>query len=118
LALLLAIVYGILSIVLAFAAQGMGSILSATITAAGALSGPLGAVFAMGILMPFINKIVRQIELWLQYEFMHTNHDLQKLSFISGCDFGNDGWLFHNDLDHDQLLHPEQITHPIGIQCR
>lgn len=50
--------YGLLSIVLAFAAKGMGSILSATITALGALSGPLGAVFAMGILMPFINKIV------------------------------------------------------------
>jgi len=55
---ILAIVYGILSIVLAFAAQGMGSILSATITALGALSGPLGAVFAMGILMPFVNKLV------------------------------------------------------------
>jgi sodium-coupled monocarboxylate transporter 8/12 len=52
----LAVWYGILSIALAFVAQHMGSILPATITALGALSGPLGAIFVMGLLMPFINR--------------------------------------------------------------
>ncbi|CAL8115700.1 unnamed protein product [Orchesella dallaii] len=51
-----ALAYGLLSIGLAFGAQRMGSILAATITALGALSGPLGMVFVMGVLMPFVNK--------------------------------------------------------------
>ncbi|ODN04385.1 Sodium-coupled monocarboxylate transporter 1 [Orchesella cincta] len=51
-----ALAYGVLSIALAFGAQRMGSILAATITALGALSGPLGMVFVMGVLMPFVNK--------------------------------------------------------------
>ena len=54
-----ACLFGILSIGLAFGAEKTGAnILAATITAMGALSGPLGAVFMMGILMPFINRAV------------------------------------------------------------
>jgi sodium-coupled monocarboxylate transporter 8/12 len=52
----LAMLFGAVSIALAFVAQNMGSMLAATITAMGALSGPLGAVFAMGLLMPCVNR--------------------------------------------------------------
>ena len=53
-----ACMFGLLCIGLAFGAQYMGSMLAATITAMGALSGPLGAIFAMGLLMPCVNRYV------------------------------------------------------------
>jgi len=67
----IALAYGLLSIALAFGVQKMGSILAATITALGALSGPLGMVFVMGVLMPFVNKYVCMIS--------KCNHQKSKL---------------------------------------
>ncbi|CAG7718018.1 unnamed protein product [Allacma fusca] len=48
--------YGIITIALAFMAQHMGPVLQACITAVGAVSGPLGAVFITGMFMPCVNK--------------------------------------------------------------
>ncbi|CAG7718016.1 unnamed protein product [Allacma fusca] len=48
--------YGIITIALAFMAQHMGPVLQACLTAVGAVSGPLGAVFIMGMFMPCVNK--------------------------------------------------------------
>ncbi|CAG7817718.1 unnamed protein product [Allacma fusca] len=53
---LIAVFYGIITIFFAFAAQHMGPVLQACLTAVGATSGPLGAVFLMGLFMPCVNK--------------------------------------------------------------
>lgn len=51
----IASVYGLLTIGLAFLAGRVGSILKAAFAMSGALSGPLLAVFALGVLTPFCN---------------------------------------------------------------
>lgn len=51
----IASVYGLLTIALAFLAGRVGSILKAAFAMSGALSGPLLAVFALGVLMPCCN---------------------------------------------------------------
>ncbi|XP_075742219.1 sodium-coupled monocarboxylate transporter 1-like [Rhipicephalus microplus] len=53
---LVAAIYGLLTIGLAFVAGSVGSILKAAFAMSGALSGPLLGVFTMGLLLPLSNK--------------------------------------------------------------
>ncbi|XP_037562328.1 putative sodium-dependent multivitamin transporter [Dermacentor silvarum] len=53
---LVAALYGLLTIGLAFVAGTVGSILKAAFAMSGALSGPLLGVFTMGLLFPVSNK--------------------------------------------------------------
>ncbi len=50
--------YGVICVGLAFSAEHFGSIFQAAITVVGAAIGVLGAVFLMGVFMPFVNKRV------------------------------------------------------------
>ncbi|CAG7838062.1 unnamed protein product [Allacma fusca] len=52
----LALIFGAITMGLAFVAQNMGAIYQAAITAVGAISGPLGAVFLMALFIPCVNK--------------------------------------------------------------
>lgn len=53
-----AVIYGVLSVLLAFGAQNLGAIFQVTMTAVGATSGPLGGIFLCGLFIPFMNKFV------------------------------------------------------------
>ncbi|XP_027848618.2 putative sodium-dependent multivitamin transporter [Aphis gossypii] len=50
------VVYGILSIVLAFCAHFVGPLLQASMTILGIIGGPMLAVFTVGILVPYVNQ--------------------------------------------------------------
>ncbi|XP_035714440.1 sodium-coupled monocarboxylate transporter 1 [Folsomia candida] len=53
---IIAVLYGVVSIGLAFGAQYLGQIFQATMTAVGATAGPLGGVFVCALFMPWMNK--------------------------------------------------------------
>jgi len=54
----LVVVYGILSIALAFCAHFVGPLLQASMTILGIIGGPMLAVFTLGILIPYANQKV------------------------------------------------------------
>jgi hypothetical protein len=54
----LVVVYGILSIALAFCAHFVGPLLQASMTILGIIGGPMLAVFTLGILVPYVNQKV------------------------------------------------------------
>lgn len=55
---LLVIVYGILSMALAFCAHYVGSLLQTSMTILGIIGGPILAVFTLGIFVPYVNQKV------------------------------------------------------------
>ncbi|CAL8115706.1 unnamed protein product [Orchesella dallaii] len=52
----LAVIYGVLSVIIAFGAQNLGALFQVVMTAVGATSGPLGGIFLCGLFIPFMNK--------------------------------------------------------------
>jgi len=54
----LVVVYGIVSIALAFCAHFVGPLLQASMTILGIIGGPMLAVFTLGILIPYANQKV------------------------------------------------------------
>lgn len=60
-----AVVYGLMSIGMAFFAGLIGSVLKAAISLAGALMGPLFGTYLLGILCPYATEIVSLTINWI-----------------------------------------------------
>lgn len=58
---LLAILYAVIIVVLAFYAEHLGSIFQAAITVVSTAVSIQGSVFLMGVFLAFVNKIVRDL---------------------------------------------------------
>lgn len=84
----------------------MGSILAATITALGALSGPLGMVFLMGLLIPCINKIVS-----IYTDGFAKNLGSNQVVIVSGSPVWNDSWILYYGLDYYRCLYYSQVSY-------
>ena len=54
-----ALLYGIMSMVMAFLAKNMGGVVQVTIGVAGGCTGPLLAIFTLALFVPFSNTKVR-----------------------------------------------------------
>lgn len=80
----------------------MGNVLTATITALGALMGPLGMIFVMGILMPFVNKPVRYFSQYLR-EYQ-KGMSLKSSTWISGRNNWYVDWLCRYALDYTKRI--------------
>ena len=62
-------IYGLLSILLAYLSSNFGELITAAYSVLGILSGPLLAMFSIGMMYPFANSKVRRL---LQPAFQYT----------------------------------------------
>jgi sodium-coupled monocarboxylate transporter 8/12 len=66
---MLAMLYGLLCLGIAFAAQYLGGVLQASLTIFGVVGGPLFGLFTLGMFFPFANEIVSFL-LWPFHDLM------------------------------------------------
>ncbi|XP_050526960.1 putative sodium-dependent multivitamin transporter [Daktulosphaira vitifoliae] len=93
---LMVIVYGILSIMLGYCAQYVGSLLEASMSLLGIIGGPILAIFTLGIFVPYVNQKGSLIGLTIGLVFLFViglggpKPRLKNLpTYTNGCKFEN-----------------------------
>ena len=78
-----ALLYGIMTIVIAFIVGRLGTVLQASLSLSGSVTGPLFALFCLGIFFPFVNWKVNSIQVEVNFSFDYIFTFRQHLLVLS-----------------------------------